>query len=79
VLCVSGVCMMCACVWCVFDVFVWCVFVLFVPGLRPFPLFFNIMMHSSPTYSRKKCDTYYIQEKNTLRSYMFHISCYYRM
>lgn len=31
------------------------VFILFVPGSRPFSLFFNIMMHNSPTYSRKKC------------------------
>jgi hypothetical protein len=49
--------LVCVCV-CVFGVFllyesgVCCV--LFVPGLRPFPLSFNIMIHTLPAYSRKK-------------------------
>lgn len=48
--------LVCVCV-CVFGVFllyesgVCCV--LFVPGLRPFPLSFNIMIHTLPAYSRK--------------------------
>ena len=53
-LCVAGMCM---CV-CVFGVFLLCesgvCCVLFVPGLRPFPLSFNIMIHSLPAYSRDK-------------------------